>query len=261
MDAYAFALQIKARFTSSALKDKHTTYKHLKELFKMGDIKLKRCLADAEKYGYIRRDSDMLIANKLYTEFDLVDTLVLKDNAIIPHQEVVKTLRHSIFLNKIKIVQHAADTEKINEEKRIGKTRGKRASTNRLAVCDSEGTYTGFSFGYDKIAEMMDVSIRTAKRDVNELHEKGLIMRRRRFVEFLDKKTTAKLTRREYSVMKSAAMADGKFLYLYDNIVWERQTNSYGLTNPQNIRIYTNPLKRTLGKSANQSRSIEVSGE
>lgn len=256
MDAYAFALQIKARFTSSALKEEHTTYKHLMGLFKMGGIKLKRCLSDAEKYGYIRRDGDLIIANKMYTEFDLVDTLVIEVNTVIPHQEIVKTLRRSIFLNQIKIVQHASDTEKNNAVGRIdkGSIANVRHHTGGLAVCGSETNYIGFNFGYDRIAKMMGVSISTAKRDVNELYESGVIKKRLRFVQFLDRDATAKITRAAYATMKSDEMQNGKFLYLYDGIVWERQTNSYALTNPKNIRIFQSPFKRTTGKRVSVSQ-------
>lgn len=240
MDAYAFALQIKARFTSSALKDKNTTYKHLKKLFNMGDIKLKRCLSDAEKYGYIRREGGLIIANKLYTEFDLVDTLEIDEKNFIRHSEILKKFRRSIFLNKIKIVQYASDTEKNNEVGRIGKgsiARARYHTYGGLAVCGSETNYAGFYFGYDKIAEMMGVSIRTAKRDVKDLREKEVIRRRLRFVQYLDAEQSSKISRTERKQIIKHAIANGKYLCWCDGIIWERQTNSYALTNPKNIKI------------------------
>ena len=58
LEAFAFAIMIKARFVSSSLIDKNTKKKHLKSLFHIGDAKLSRCLKNAEKFGYIRREGD-----------------------------------------------------------------------------------------------------------------------------------------------------------------------------------------------------------
>lgn len=258
MDAYAFALQIKARFTSSTLKGKNTTIKHMKTLFRMGYAKLKRCLSDAEKFGYIRREGDLIIACKLYREFELVGTITIQNNTIIPHAEVVKQLRHSIFLNKIKIVQHAGDREIINKVGRTGKKRVRNGKTiiGGLALCFSESNYVGFNFGYDEVAKMMGVSTRTAKRYVNELHKNGIIYRRQRFKSFLDKDKTRLLSRTLYEKIKSEEMENGRYLAYIDGEIWERQTNSYALTNPKDIKIYVKPHKYKFGVSKSGVSSV-----
>lgn len=258
MDAYAFALQIKARFTSSTLKGKNTTIKHMKALFRMGDAKLKMCLSDAEKFGYIRREGNLIIAGKLYSEFELVGTITIQNNTVIPHAEVVKHLRHSIFLNKIKVVQHAGDREIINKVGRTGKSRVRNGKTiiGGLALCFSESNYVGFNFGYDGVSKMMGVSTRTAKRYVNELHENGVINRRQRFKSFLDKDKTKLFSRSLYEKMKSDEMNNGRYLAYIDDEIWERQTNSYALTNPKDIKIYVKPYKYKFGLSKSGVSSV-----
>lgn len=235
VDAYAFALQIKAMYISSALKGKNLSYKNLKSTFGLGDAKLKRCLSDAEKFGYIRRENGLIIACRLYDEYDIIYTLELSKP--ISHKEIIKKFRHSILLNKIKIVQHAGDTEIIHDEVRHGK--GKTARARRgLAVCAGVTNYVGFSFGYEQIAEMMGVSVRTAKSDVNELNNSGVIYRRHRFISYANEQETSAMSKWEYSELKKGEMGNGKFLYMYDGKIWVRQTNSYGLVNPKNIRIF-----------------------
>ena len=256
VDAYAFALQIKAMYVSSVLKGKSLSSKNLKSTFGLGDAKLKRCLSDAEKFGYIRRENGLIIACRLYNEYDIIYTLELSKP--ISHKEIIKKFRHSILLNQINIVQHAGDTEIINEEVRHGKRKTARARRG-LAVCSGVANYVGFSFGYDEIAEMMGVSISTAKRDVKELHKSGVIYRRLRFKTYMSRRETSKLSRWEYSALKEAEMRKGKFLYMYNGKIWVRQTNSYGLSKPKNIRIFFEHSRKYNNISSSLS-SGEVGG-
>ena len=54
-------------------------------------------------------------------------------------------------------------------------------------------------------------------------------------------------------------MREGNFLYMYNGKIWVRQTNSYGLAKPKNIRIFFEHSRKYNNISSSLS-SGEVGG-
>lgn len=112
LDALSFALLIKLNYTNSAVYPK--SIRELKSLFHMGQDKLKRVLADAEKYGFITRDNGIVRANRVREKrglnIRLFYSLSRMRKQTIKITDIKDDIRKSILLNHFKIVAKIRDT-------------------------------------------------------------------------------------------------------------------------------------------------------
>ena len=166
LEALAFSVQIKHTFSSSSLKNKNTTKKHLKSLFKMGSAKLSRILKNAEFYGYIRYESNMIIANPLRSGIEVVGVIKVKEG-IMTNDDAIKNIRRIVLMDKIKTQGFYLDsckkTHEGNKRKRNNEVRGKKPN------------FKGIS--YDRLAEIVKLSRRGVINLVDDIVESGYIRR------------------------------------------------------------------------------------
>ncbi len=247
LEAFAFALMIKARFVSSSLIDKNTKKKHLKSLFHIGDAKLSRCLKNAEKFGYIRKEGDTIIASKLYTDNENVFRIKLKDdNQLIPIKELERLIRSSVFLNHVKLVSDLNDKQKRQHTGKICKR--KSSETN---WCE-QGKYELRGISYWTISNLMKVSRRSAIRMVKHLNHIGVINKRHMLTTFEDKFVETDCQkellskdgnyfkdaiRKNYKFFQNMLREDNIHLRMCDNEFFIQNSNFFSLNDDKLIKF------------------------
>lgn len=178
-EALAFAIQIKHTFTSSTLKGKYTTFKHLKTLFKIGHAKLKRIYNDAIELGYIVNNGNTIIAKNLKSDSELVYRIKVNNKKILLNKDAVSHIRKAIAIHHISKLTYYHDSlkrqtdPKTSKEYKAGKKEGKAMRGKKL-----------FSKGVsiDRIAEVINCDRWRAKEVLNELIESKAISRKHQYI-------------------------------------------------------------------------------
>lgn len=158
MEALAFAVQIKALYESSALKDDNTTYAGLQRTFKIGYAKLRRIMSDALKHGFIRKDGGLIIANRMYSDKERVGAIRVTDKVLL-NKDAVKHIKRIVIQDHFIQQQRNLDLYK---KEHIG---NKRKKTQM--VQDRKLFFGGTS--YKGIAKRLNCSERDAIRFMDGL--------------------------------------------------------------------------------------------
>lgn len=173
LDSLAFAVQIKTLFESSALKQDNTTYSGLQKTFKIGYTKLRRIMSDAIKYGFIRRDGNLIIANRLYSDKDRVGAIRVTKNMLL-NKEAVKHIKRIVIQDHFIQQQRNLDLYK---KEQIGNMRKKTQT-----VRDGKLFFGGTS--YKGIAKKLNCSEREAIRFMDELNNDRYLKRCQHYKTF-----------------------------------------------------------------------------
>jgi Fic family protein len=204
-DAFAFAVCIKLKFSSSVLHK--SDIRHLKALFGIGTDKASKVLKNALKYGYVKEYGKYYVAVKLKAEYN---------NCQIEIQNItLKTVSKELI--KLTICNHIGINEKVTSLKQKAsnpKTLREYKTAKRL--CDKwnvNNFETDGGLSYSAIAKKANVSIRTAILYIKELVESGKI-----------KKKTFKLEFFNPNFIKS-----DKNIFESKNILFYQPTNKYYL--------------------------------
>lgn len=204
-DAFAFAVCIKLKFSSSVLHK--SDIRHLKALFGIGTDKASKVLKNALQYGYLKEYGKYYIANKLKADYNNcqidVQNITLKNVS----KELIKlTICNHIKINeKVASLKEKASNPKTLKEYKTAKRLIDKWNVNKF------DTECGLS--YSAIAKKANVSIRTAITYIKELVESGKI-----------KKQTFKLEFFNYEFIKS-----DKNVFEFKNILFYQPSNKYSL--------------------------------
>ena len=219
-EALAFAISIKFRFVSSALKGKHTTKKHIKTLFKIGDKKLTRILDNAVGFGYIRFEGDRIIANKLYSDLDLTYTIHV-DRKILLNKDAVKLLRHAVAVNHVGILTFYSD-RKIRQ-----------ANPKTIGDVKMRNGKQYFSTGISnyRMAEVLSCKVWKAKQILKELTVKGIFTKEEQYKPALLK---GHINLRIWNQFAN----DGVFIKRRNGILVQQLANKYTLNDKTLIRFF-----------------------
>lgn len=219
-EALGFAMSIKFRFVSSTLKDKYTTKKHIKALFKIGDKKLTRILDNAVGFGYIRFDGDRIIANKLYSDLDLTYTIHV-DRKILLNKDAVKLLRHAVAVNHVGILTFYSDRK------------NRQANPKTIGDVKMRNGKQYFSTGIsnNRMAEVLSCKVWKAKQILKELTTKGTFTKKEQYKPVL---INGHLNLRIWNQFAN----DGVFIKRRNGILVQQLANSYNLNDKTLIRFF-----------------------
>lgn len=219
-EALAFAMSIKFRFVSSALKGKHTTKKHIKALFRIGDKKLTRILDNAVKFEYIRMEDGLIIANKLYRDLDLTYKIYV-DREILLNKDAVKMLRHAVAVNHIGILTFFHD-RKIRQ-----------ASPKTIGDVKMRGKTKYFSTGIsnNRVAQVLNCKVWKAKQILKDLTNSGAISKEEQYKPVL---LHGHLSFKGWHLLAE----EGVFLKRRNGILVQQMANKYKLEDKSLIRFY-----------------------
>lgn len=224
-EALAFAISIKFRFVSSALKGKHTTKKHLKKLFKIGDKKLTRILNNAVDFGYIRFEDDRIIANRLYGDTDLTYTIHV-DRKVLLNKDAIKLLRHAVAVRHIGILTYYHDLKK-------RQTNPKSVNDYKRACKKMRGKGEAFSTGVSnsRMAEILNCKVWKARQTMQEITNAGIFTKKEQYRPFVVKGHFTMGHWRHFA-------SEGIFLKRKNGILQEQLANLYLLNKTELIRKY-----------------------
>lgn len=116
IDALAFAILVKQHRVSSLIT--HATQRKLKSVFGIGADKLKRLIADGIMFGFLRREGDSLIANRLHGDVGLCYTMTKEmfDRSTRKGKLTIVGVRRmictAILYNQVSMQQSCEDTHK-----------------------------------------------------------------------------------------------------------------------------------------------------
>lgn len=119
IDALAFAVLIKQSRVNSLIT--HATQRKLKSVFGIGADKLKRLITDGIKLGFLRKENDSLIANRLHGDKGLCYTMRGEqfDDAVRSSKRgkltlvgVRRMICTAILYNQVSMQQSCEDTQK-----------------------------------------------------------------------------------------------------------------------------------------------------
>ena len=230
-EALGFAIQIKHTFESSTLKEKNTKKKYLKKTFKIGEAKLSRVLKNAVRFGYVRRENGLIIANRLYNDREEVGSIHVSKNLLV-NKEAVKHIKRIVIMSHFKKQNYHFDLLKKRQESTIRKNRRKK---NQMVQNDNL-FFGGTS--YKGIARKINCSERNAIRFIDELVAEGYIRKNKHY-------TTLKGRQKEFSKRDKAILAEQEVHLVF---VWEigelciQNPNLYFLTNRKDVK-YINLIR------------------
>ena len=204
-DAFAFAVCIKLKFSSSVLHK--SDIRHLKSLFGIGTDKASKVLKNALKYGYINEYGKYYVAVKLKAEYNNCKIDIQNITLKTVSKELIKlTICNHIEINeKVTSLKEKASNPKTLREYKTAKRLTSKWNVNKF---NNDG-----GLSYSAIAKKANVSIRTAILYIKELVESGKI-----------KKQTFKLEFFNPNFIKS-----DKNIFEYKRILFYQPTNKYYL--------------------------------
>ena len=204
-DAFAFAVCIKLKFSSSVLHK--SDIRHLKPLFGIGTDKASKVLKNALKYGYINEYGKYYVAVKLKAEYNNCKIDIQNITLKTVSKELIKlTICNHIEINeKVTSLKEKASNPKTLREYKTAKRLTSKWNVNKF---NNDG-----GLSYSAIAKKANVSIRTAILYIKELVESGKI-----------KKQTFKLEFFNPNFIKS-----DKNIFEYKRILFYQPTNKYYL--------------------------------
>ena len=177
LEALAMAIQFKGLFTSSALHSR--SYREMKDVFSMGYNKLKRAITNAIEYGYIRKQGNLFIANKIsgrnYVKLEFSD--FDKSNSNL---RIQKELRKAYLVNYLRKREKLEHT--VNKARGYGSPRDCKKAIkllNKYGI-DKNSFIGGTS--YNRIAEVLGISRNSSIKLIQELEDQGIIRRMLNFV-------------------------------------------------------------------------------
>ena len=184
LESLAYALQLKGMFRSGDLH--YRKQGDLKALFRMGNIKLSRCINNGLKYGYLRLDGDLLIANNLQDRSMHVKVNISDFNNKNSNIRIQRSLRKACIVNQIRVIETINHTfikarGKVTSPKDY-KNRGSYEKQLRGYGLKANSKTKG-RLSYIRIAELSNVGRKTAIALINELIAEGVISKQLQFEE------------------------------------------------------------------------------
>lgn len=184
LESLAYALQLKGMFVSSTLHNRKQG--DLKALFRMGNIKLSRCIKNGLKYGYLRLDGDMLVSNKLTDRSMRIKLRFSSFNTTNDNLRIQNELRKALIVNQIRIIESINHTfiraRGWVTDLKVYKKRDSYEKQLRGYGLRKHSKVTG-RLSYQRVAELVNVSRKQAIKLVNELIADGIISKELQFEE------------------------------------------------------------------------------
>ena len=191
IEAVAFAVLIKQHRINSLITN--ATHRKLKTEFGIGTKRLQRVLADGLSSGFLRKEGEDLIANKLHEKTNLTYCMKAEyfEDAVISNKHnrltlngVIRIIETAILYNHVKMIQDCKDTHGIatsNDLKAVKQAR-KRESRMLSGGSYNEG-YKGLSNG--TIVKLIGKKVGTAIKVVKKAIHLNLVTKHWRF-DFFD---------------------------------------------------------------------------
>ena len=178
LEALSFALCMKVNFRSSAIKN--PTIRRCKELFHIGTSRMTRIMRNGTRYGFLRKEGNLLIASPIKKNcsynYRLERKGTYKKNNEITFRlkDAMKMLREIILLNHISKQKNCSDT--LCRVATAGKRATRSDSRRATRLCgDSRTVYRGLS--NRKVMQVTNTKIYTARKLINELVSKKYVQR------------------------------------------------------------------------------------
>jgi len=180
LEALAFAIQIKGMYVSSCLmdcssSDKSIKYSKLKEQFHLGHDKIKRIIKNGIEYKYIRFENGKLIANKMYSEKELIIRLDFNSKESLYNNNQIKSLiQKTVIIDHINKISFINDTIYTVKNCKVSYKQRKTAMKKlyKYAV-NIPNELIGLS--YDSISKIANVNKNKAIFYIKELVSKNVI--------------------------------------------------------------------------------------
>lgn len=170
-EALAFCLKVKGMFGSSTLIKRN--YSELQKLLRMSYNKTKRCIENALKFGYMREEGNLYIANRfsigLCVKLSIKE--VEKPNAVLYIVRELEKAMMLVHIGRINYVTHSkisASNPKSVVEFKKGKARLKKCGVN----CNDNVTGR---VSYIRLAEIAYIPRKRAIMLIRELVNSGVL--------------------------------------------------------------------------------------
>ena len=195
LEALAFCMQVKGVYSSSAL---HYTRargdrSHLEavcRVFSIGKVKLSRLIKNGLKYGYLRQEGDLIIANKITAKDYKININIESYNKANDNIRIQKMLQKAFIVNHIRKVEYVAHTF-IRARGRITDLKQLKSRKKNIARWEKELERCGVKknskvsgrISYETLAGKCNITRQRAILLVNELIEEGIISKEYFFKE------------------------------------------------------------------------------
>lgn len=170
-EALAFCLKVKAMFGSSTLIKRN--YSELQKTLRMSYNKTKRCIENALKYGYMREEGNLYIANKLSKGLCVkINVKEAKEpNAVL---YIVRELEKAMMLVHISRVNYVAHSK--NSASNPKSVEEFKKANRRLKKCgvNCNDNVTG-RVSYIRLAEIAYIPRKRAIMLIRELVNSGVL--------------------------------------------------------------------------------------
>lgn len=221
LEAYAMSYSIKYLYSSSRIKGKNKDITGIMKLLSIGHARAIRVINDAIKFGFIRQEGKDYIANRLYSDGDLVVKLKV-ENKTITLNEAIKTIRKVVLVSKIKQLDYINDlkrgTASPESAKSYAKSKRKVRSKGYNLVKDGEVKAKN-----DMDSKEASISLYSLSKEINmtvpsllvlikELEAEGVIQRRANF-----EKIDLNMNYEEYKANKNKIEFGNKIRYIGGN--------------------------------------------
>jgi hypothetical protein len=228
LEALAFALLVKLNFNSSAIKS--PKIRCCKEMFHIGSTRMSRIIRNGLKYGYLRREGNLIIANSIHSKkfnVSIERKYTYSATKTISHnlRSLIDLIRKSVLLNHISKQTACSDTflkrdcpEDVSEYR---KARHKIKKTS----CRTESACVGLS--NRRISEITHTKLYRAKRLIHSLVSSNLVTVNRRAV-----KTDINPNgfNRETANRWNKESGHSGYFFCWKGAIYQRITNEYRLS-------------------------------
>lgn len=225
LEALAFCLLVKMSFVSSSIK--YPSIRNCKDKFHIGTSRISRILKNGIKFGYLKKENNVIIAGKIksHKEYNIsIECKSYSENNCIPYnlKNIIDLIRKSVLLNHISKQSDCTDTL-IQRQSPSNRKEYKRAKKRVLKLaCDTATTYRGLS--NKRISEITHTKLYRAKRLIKSLVSSECVTVNRRAV-----KTTISPNNFNREEVNNWYKQSGKRGYLFGwrGSIYCRITNEY----------------------------------
>lgn len=243
LEALAFCVLIKLNFVNSEMYG--ATSRRMCEFFGMGATKLTRCVRNAIRFGYIKREGGSIIANRLrgesgYEYFMMQEFYTFSFNetgkSVYRIKNIEDTLRKAVLLNHIKMQNQSCETH-CTADSDNAYNRKEMRRIRRRKNCLYKN-YANEKLGINRIKSVVSTGRNKAIRLKNELVRSGEISQQVNCVPVISFNDNDRLFHNKPDAMSfyAKAISNGEcpksngYVFVCSDGVMRRTCNSYTYT-------------------------------
>lgn len=185
LDALALCVLIKLKFVSSRVKD--ATTRRMMQLFHVSYGRCVKAIEAGVKEGWLIKEGKDIRAARIRVEKGCEICLTLPTDTRLTLSQVCNILRSALTYNHISKLDDLRDTIQLAYDPKPGELQKCKRARQRLAkhgMPDNESTLRKYlRLSYRKAADILNMSVTTAKNIIRRLRKAGLIERIMQFEE------------------------------------------------------------------------------